>query len=553
MVATRRHWSTFALGTAVLLVLAGATPAQAADPSEGTVSLKERTAGWEGQHYPVGQTAGAHTTCQAPTDTICDHFTLNVEINAAHWETHNGGVEITISWPSADDDFDLHVFDENGDEVGHSIAEGTNGERVFISDAAGTYDVRVNPFSVIDSGYDGSVRVDSRRDVGPGGGDVPTEPVFDQRCEARFAGPFPCRNVDLGAFLPHSSIGGGEGNDIWGWTDPATGREYALVGKTNGTAFVDVTQPTAPTYLGLLPSHQPVETIFASWRDVKVYRNHAYVVSEEPTHGMQVFDLTRLRGQTEPQEWTEDAHYPLFGGAHNVAINEETGFAYAIGTLTCQGGPHMVDIRLPKEPAFAGCVDEDGYTHDTQAVIYRGPDARYVNHEILFSSNEDTLTVVDVTDKANPVQLARVPYEGAAYTHQGWLTPNQQYFLLGDELDEQEQGVNTTTYLWDVRNLTNPRQFSTYVGPTEAIDHNLYTKGSRVFEANYRAGLRILDSGKVAAGSLREVGYFDIYPADDAAEFNGAWSNYPYFDSGTVIVSGIEQGLFVLRPTGAAR
>ncbi|MGH3951729.1 MAG: choice-of-anchor B family protein, partial [Pseudonocardiaceae bacterium] len=358
----RRHWSGFGLLAVGALVLATVVPAQAATPSEGTVSLAERTTEWVGEHYAVGQTAVADTTCQAPSDTICDHFALKVDIDPAHWETNTGGVEVTISWPSAANDFDLHVYDENGEEVGHSIEEGTTGERVFISGAAGTYDVWVNPFSVVDSGYDGSVRVESRRDVGPGGGDVPTEPVFNEPCRGGAAGPFPCRNVDLEAFLPHEAIGGGEGNDIWGWTDPETGREYALIGKTNGTAFVDVTEPKAPVYLGMLPSHQPVETIFASWRDVKVYRNHAYVVSEEPAHGMQVFDLTRLRGVTEPQEWTEDAHYPLFGGAHNVAINTESGFAYAVGTLTCDGGPHVVDIRLPEQPSFAGCVAEDGYT-----------------------------------------------------------------------------------------------------------------------------------------------------------------------------------------------
>lgn len=110
-------------------------------------------------------------------------------------------------------------------------------------------------------------------------------------------------------------------------------------------------------------------------------------------------------------------------------------------------------------------VAEIGYLLGVKAdARTEAPDRRYTNHEILFNSNEDTLTVVDVTFKDNPVQLARVPYEGTEYTHQGWLTPDQRYFLLGDELDEVEQGVNTTTYLWDVRNLTNPRLFSTYDG-----------------------------------------------------------------------------------------
>ena len=377
--------------------------------------------------------------------------------------------------------------------------------------------------------------------------DEHTEALFGVACADGFAGPFGCRGVALEAFLPLSTIGGGEGNDIWGWTDPETGREYALMGKTTGTAFVDLATPDRPVYLGDLPSHQ-ADSEYSTWRDIKVYADHAFVVSEKTGHGMQVFDLTRLRGVSEPQTWTEDAHYARFGNAHNIAINEDTGFAYAVGTNTCAGGLHMIDIRSPQAPVFAGCVSDDGYTHDTQCVTYRGPDERHAGREICFSSNEDTVTIVDVTDKRTPSTLSRTPYEGSEYTHQGWLTPDESHFLLGDELDEQRAGVPTTTYIFDVSDLRAPRVIGAHRAATAAIDHNLYTRSDRVYEANYRAGLRILDSTRVAQGELREVAYFDIYPADDEAEFNGAWSVYPYFESGIVIVSGIEQGLFVLRP-----
>ncbi len=388
---------------------------------------------------------------------------------------------------------------------------------------------------------------DSRARAGGAADGGPAEPVFGLACVNGMAGPFPCRTVALESFLPLSAIGGGEGNDIWGWTDAQTGREYALMGKTTGTAFVDVSVPDKPVYLGDLPSHQR-DQAFVAWRDVKVYRDHAYVVSEKPGHGLQIFDLARLRGVTEPRTWTEDAHYARFGSAHNVAINEQTGFAYVVGSDTCSGGLHMIDIRSPQNPVFAGCVADDGYTHDTQSVVYGGPDARFAGREVCFSANEDTLTIADVTDKQAPVTLSRTTYEGAAYTHQGWLTEDHRHFLLNDELDEQRTGVNTSTYIFDVADLRAPKVIGVYRGETRAIDHNLYTKGDLVYEANYRAGLRILDASRVADGELREVAFFDVYPAGDEAEFNGAWSCYPYFASGIVIVSGIEQGLFVLRP-----
>ncbi len=376
-------------------------------------------------------------------------------------------------------------------------------------------------------------------------------PTEATKCEDGQAGEYPCENVDLLSHMPLEEFGSESGNDIWGWTDPETGKEYALMGLNDGTGFVDVSEPTNPVYLGKLPTR----TEDSIWRDVKVYKDHAFIVSEAEGHGMQVFDLTRLREASGPQEWTADANYAEFSNAHNVAINEETGFAYAIGTNTCEGGPHMVNIKNPTDPTFAGCVSGDGYTHDTQVVVYEGPDEDYQGREIAFSANEDTLTIVDVTRKSAPEQIARINYAGSVYTHQGWLTEDQGTFLLGDELDEfATQGVvnNTTTYIFDLEDLDDPTvatKTQKHVAETDAIDHNLYTTGDFVHQANYRAGYRLLDGSAADDGELTEVGFFDIYPEDDASEFNGAWSNSPYFDNGTVIVSGIEQGLFVLEPT----
>ncbi len=365
-------------------------------------------------------------------------------------------------------------------------------------------------------------------------------------CVGGMAGTFPCHNIDMASFLPLSEIGGGTVNDVWGWTDPQTGKEYAIVGRSSGTAFVDLSNPEHPVYLGNLPTHS-VDSI---WRGMKVYSNHAFIISEADNHGMQVFDLTRLRNVTAPPvTFTENAHYNGFRRAHTLAINEETGFAYAAGSRdTCQGGLHVVDIRNPVAPVFAGCVNQDGYSHETQCVTYHGPDTAYQGHEVCFSSNEDTLTIVDVTNKNAPVQLSRTTYTGVGYTHQGWLTEDHAHFLLDDELDERNTGVNSSTYIWNVADLDAPAVTGIYRGPSTSIDHNLYIRGNRAYQSNYRSGLRILDISNIGAASLNELAFFDVYPINDAAEFNGAWSNYPFFSSGIVIVGGIEQGLFVLRP-----
>ena len=380
---------------------------------------------------------------------------------------------------------------------------------------------------------------------GGGGEPVPATPLGPTPCIDGSAGGYPCARIDVESFVPTNMIGGGRTNDVWGWTDPLTGKEYALVGRTTGTSFVDLSNPGVPVYLGNLPTHSKSST----WRGIKVYANHAFIISEAPGHGLQVFDLTQLRAVvTPPITFTETAHYAGFARAHTVAINEETGFLYAVGSNTCSGGLHMVDVRTPTTPVFAGCFSADRYTHETQCVVYRGPDARYVSHEICFSSNEDTLTIVDVTDKGAPLMLARQGYPGRGYTHQGWLTEDQRHFLLDDETDEITLKTNTRTHVFDVSDLLKPQVIGVHEGASTAIDHNQYVRGGHTFQSNYASGLRVLDLDGVASATLREIGFFDVHPEDDLPDFIGTWSNYPFFDSGIVIVGSIERGLFVLRP-----
>ncbi len=367
-------------------------------------------------------------------------------------------------------------------------------------------------------------------------------------CNNGFAGIFPCNKIDLLLNMPFAQIGGNmfntEGNDCWGWTDPQTGREYALMGCSSHTAFVDITNPLAPIYKGRLPSRN---NISSSWRDIKVYNNYAFIVSEAQGHGIQIFDLTKLRAAGTNQIFTADALYSGFGNCHNIAINEATGFAYCVGSNTFGGGPHVVNIQNPLNPVFSFGYNAQGYCHDAQIVIYNGPDTNYQGHEIFFGANETKMVVIDVTDKANPQFLSSFFYSNTVYTHQGWLTPNQKYWMMGDEIDEIDFGFNTKTIIVDLTSLTNPVLKNNYFGPTPAIDHNGYTLGNDFYLANYRAGLRIINMSNIDNGNLNQVGFFDTYPADNNADFNGAWSVYPYFASGNIVISDIDRGLFVVR------
>jgi choice-of-anchor B domain-containing protein len=363
-------------------------------------------------------------------------------------------------------------------------------------------------------------------------------------CNGGMAGPYPCNGYNLQSSLDLTALNANSGNDSWGWTDPSTGKEYALVGLNNGTAFIDISNATNPIYLGKLPTH----TSNSSWRDIKVYSNHAFIVSEANGHGMQVFDLTRLRNvNNPPATFNNDAHYNGFGSAHNIVINEESGFAYAVGTNTFNGGPHFVNIQNPTNPTAAGGYSMDAYSHDAQVVTYCGPDIDYLGREILIGSNENEVIIADITNKSNPVNISSISYTNVSYTHQGWFTEDHRYFIVGDELDEQNIGFNTRTLVFDFEDLDNPQFHYTYSGPTPAIDHNGYVKGTKYYMANYRAGLRVIDVSDIANENMTEEGFFDTYPNNNNANFSGAWSVYPYFESGNIVISDINRGFILVK------
>jgi choice-of-anchor B domain-containing protein len=417
--------------------------------------------------------------------------------------------------------------------------------------------------------------------VSPGG--VPMTAMSDIRCEDGLAGIFPCHKVDLASFLPLPDLEATFVNDVWGWTDPATGMQVAIVGSFEGTAFVDVTDGVNPVYLGTLPSSAPGD--FGNiWGDIRVYENTAYVVSEaldfstfDPAagtidgFGIQIVDMTQFRGATGAGVVTMVNHLDDVSQTHNVSINEDTGHMYIVGSvagldndcavtpqgppiLNGTGGAIIYDVSTdPHSPQIVGCMNTDGYSHDIHCVTYTGPDSDYWGSEICVASNEDTITIYDATDPAAVTVIDRLTYYqegleiGDIYTHQGWWSEDQSYFFLGDELDEYSGVVaERTTYIWDFNDLDDAQVIGTHTDGNTSIDHNMFVLDGLLYQANYTSGLWIYDAWKADQGRVTMRGYFDVFPADDRTEFFGSWGTYPYFGDGKIIVSSSDEGLFVL-------
>jgi len=369
-----------------------------------------------------------------------------------------------------------------------------------------------------------------------------------QPCAGGMAGGFACDGpLELVSFLDLAQLDVPAITDMWGWVHAESGREFALVAATTGTVFVEITHPYCPEVLGLLRTASGNSTV----RDVKVYADHAFVLAEAQNHGLQVFDLTQLLDVAAPPVVFEaTAHHDGFGRAHNLAIDTESGFAYGVAIGACGQGLYIMDISEPTAPTFVGCHLPPGPSfHDAQCLVYEGPDVEHQGRQICVTADgySGSISVADVTDKEAIETLAVAPYPMADYTHQAWFTEDQAYLVSNDELDELNQWIPTRTFLWDVSDLDTPLLVGTFEHSSMASDHNLYTRGGFAYLANYRAGMRVLDLSRIATGDAVEVAWFDSFPANDDPALEGAFTAYPYFSEGLVVVSDIQSGLFVLR------
>ncbi len=380
-------------------------------------------------------------------------------------------------------------------------------------------------------------------------------------CDNGEAAGWECNNVDLIAFIPNTELGAARGsrfNDVWGWTDPETGKEYGILGHMEAAIFIDLSDPENPIVLGELPRTKGSPG--STHRDIKVYKNHAFIVADgAEQHGMQIFDLTLLRNVPDaPVVFEPTAMYTKIASTHNIVINENTGYAYTVGGgsggETCGGALHMINIQDPLNPTFAGCFQDtrtgrggSGATHDAQCVTYNGPDTDHIGKEICIGYNGTAVSIADVSDKDNPVPISIGTYPNSAYVHQGWLTDDHRFFYQNDEADELRGVVEKTrTMIWDVTDLDDPIMIAEFYGKENSTDHNLYVKGDYMYQTNNASGLRIIDIRD--REHPVEVGFFDTTPKNrNVAGFDGTWSSYPYFESGMILLSSRREGMFIVK------
>ena len=364
-------------------------------------------------------------------------------------------------------------------------------------------------------------------------------------------------------------------SSLWGYSDPDNGREYAIIGLSNGTGVVDITNPQKPSIVGHIPG---VESI---WREIKVYSvrtqttgkwdAYAYVSTEGFDGGLQVIDLSEL-----PARVTLAATSTAISTSHTLFISN---LDYATGRKLPNTKPRLYvngsnrgmvvfGLANPKNPKVLGIYD-DTYVHDSYAETFKDSRTSQCDGhrpcQILFAWTGGDFRILDVTNPRSIQVLSSLPYPSIGYAHSGWISQDKQFLFNFDELDELDFDTKTKIYTIDISSFIDPQITGTFRGKYKSIEHNGIVIGNKLYLAHYTRGLVIMDVTNPVA--IKERAFFDSHPEDDTEaetgpdgvhssshpghegrnEFKGAWGVFPFLPSGNILISDLERGLFILK------
>jgi choice-of-anchor B domain-containing protein len=317
----------------------------------------------------------------------------------------------------------------------------------------------------------------------------------------------------------------------------ANGREYALVGNAQGMAIVDVTNPVAPVNL------QQITGLTSQWREIKVYRNYAYITTEAAGSGLQIVNLSTLPMAATVKVYAGgDSILTNIQRVHALHIDTAKGYAYLFGAnsvITPIGGSAtntngvavVLDIKTdPWNPKFVG-RSAGNYIHDG-----------YVRGDTLFAGNiyQGIFSIVDFRDKKNPI-LLNTQATPTAFNHNTWLSDDSKTLFTTDENAGSYLGAYDVSDPLNIKFLDKIRT----VAENNAIVHNVHIINDYAVTSWYTEGVTIVDAHRPQ--NLVQVAQYDTYGAAGSG-FQGCWGVYPYLPSGNLVCSNIGDSLYVVTP-----
>lgn len=318
-------------------------------------------------------------------------------------------------------------------------------------------------------------------------------------------------------------------NDCWGLS--IDGKEYALVGSTEGTHFIEITDEHTLIERDFVPGFHQATTVIH--RDIKTFGNYVYTVCDEGVSSLQIIDASYLPDSV----LLVNELYDEFVNVHNLFIDTANALMFSCGplidnmSLQLQQNLIVYSLSDPINPVKLWEADPINfpYVHDC-----------YVRNGIAYlNCGDDGLRVYDFSNPSAPAFLQNLSsYQEQGYNHQGWMTPDGSEFIFADETN----GKLIKRCTVEDHKLTIKSYFGTN-SQEGSIPHNIMLKDQFAFVAYYNEGLRVYD---ISQPVTKEIAHYDTYPDESAFKMEGAWGVYTELPSGRILVSDRTYGLFLL-------
>jgi choice-of-anchor B domain-containing protein len=324
-------------------------------------------------------------------------------------------------------------------------------------------------------------------------------------------------------------------NEVWGLE--VNDREFAVIGSTYGTHIIDVTDPTSPEELFVVKGGSIGAGIIH--RDFHDYKGYLYSIADEGSNtGLQIIDITSLPDSIEVVYDSRE----YFTRSHNIFIDTAKAKLYSLisdGTSFGFSPMRIFDISNPIDPQPIGSYDRfgtkmvsqvhDAFVRNDTAYLNLGPNGfAIVNFE-----NLDTPNVISILEPSE--------YPQPGYNHSGWLTDDGNYYYMADETyDSDIKALD----LRDLPDISIPNTFNAEATES-SITHNQIIFGNKLYVSYYVDGLQVFDITD-PENPVREMYYDTSTEAPGPNRYRGAWGVYPFLSSGNILVSDMQNGLFVV-------
>ncbi len=334
--------------------------------------------------------------------------------------------------------------------------------------------------------------------------------------------------------LPSSNAHDNTYNEIWGLY--VNDREFAVIGSTMGTHIIDVTDVGNISQVAFVEGAHTGPAIIH--RDYHDHNGYLYAVCDEGNSTLQIIDISNLPSSVEIVYDSND----LVTRSHNIFIDADNDRLYSCahrGTSTGYSALRVFDISDPMNP-----VDEGGFDQFEGFEVGHVHDAFIKDNIAYLNCGFDGFALVDMTDIEDVTLLGVLEsedYPDSGYNHSGWLSEEEDIYYMADENHGLAlKAVNVE----DINDMHTTSLFGVGEGSPNAIAHNPIVDGDLLFVSYYFDGLQVYDISN--REEPKRIMHYPTSTRENNFNYQGAWGVYPFLPSGNILVSDMQEGLFII-------